>query len=181
MTDGRKTWAELIDEIAGQQGEPDSSVFPILIGQVNVPYFRREEIEQCLYDVSLVILHELADMSPDLLGASAYSELTATSGDTVPLAVINCTSAKIDSKSAVEVPPATWLQNRETTSKIYAFFGGNVYFSGGTTGVFEFTIEPALSLWQSDVHILPPGLDMRRISMCCNLLELSDYLPAGRI
>lgn len=181
MINGRKTWLELIDEVMGVQGEGPDGFVANLDGQLNVPYYDRTDVEACLYDVSLLMLRQLAVSSPDLLGPDAIVERTVSSGNLLNQNIINCLSAKIDGVSAVEVTPAQWLQNKETSSKIYSFFSGAVFFSGGTIGVFEFIVEPPLFAWETNGIILPPGLDSRRVTMTAELLELQDYLPAGRI
>lgn len=180
---GRLRWQELLDEIARRMGEIDvaGNTYPSgVAGQANMPYNLKSDVEDILLEVSQASLRELTFDEIQDVGLRGVNAVVGTvSPIVVPENAIGLISSIIDLGVAAEVTPAMFYQGI-TRSAVFMFAARNVYYNG-TNAAFEIAIEPTLANWRLNAIILPPAYDNKRIDEVCHILEVGDYLPAGRL
>ncbi len=181
----RLTWQELLDSITRRQGEIDvaTNIYPIGVpSSPNVPYDLFSDVENLLLEVSNAMLRQLSFDEMMNVGTKAITTLTGASPLTVPNNAIGILSASVDGRASDEYVPATFLESQTSTRVCcYSFISGQIKFIGGASGTFNIIIEPTLADWRANNVILPPAYDNKRINEVCNLLEIADYLPVGRL
>lgn len=175
---GRLLWTELLDEIQRRQSENSTAPSP----QFDIPYFQRSDVEQTLWEVSNSKLREVGVTTMGNIASGAVTSLSGASPLSMPANAIGVINVTIDGGPAVEVDPDRfYFMNTGPATKLVTFANRQLLFIGTSADV-NILIEPDLSVWQSDPQpsLLPPGYDEERIADVCEILELQDYLPAGR-
>lgn len=183
------TWDEKLEAIVARIREPEILTGAIP-GQLDIPYFTKDEVEDHLLIVSNDLLREVTE---DELMAIGSDAVTALQGSTtfgifqcvpVPLDVIAILSATINSEPAVEASASGFFQLAQVDSSLdsaYSFAEGRALFYGTSSDVIKLFVvtEASLAAWQGSTGgkpILPPGYDLEAIDRTVARLQMIDYL-----
>ncbi len=181
------TWAQKITHLAARLGMPNPDNTGI-VGQLAVPRYLKAEIEMALLIESQALIREVPPELLESIGSAAVSIVTDTTPIEVPLNCIGILSVTTDSGPAVEASVAGYYQRRNISAGLSAVWSpnwdsatskGRIYWSGAGTAKTVFILEPALSVWQSDVAILPPGYEDEQVDRAFEFLQVPMNMPMG--
>lgn len=175
------SWLGIKTAIAQRTREP---AFTAIAGKLDQPYFIDRpivgwpdifagtvihgisEIEDAMLIEAQQLLREVPPELYYAIGAVAQVVITsATSPVNIPTEAVKLLGASIDLAPAEPVSLAAFYQRRRASSvqAIYTFSAvypqGEILYIGGVNIRAVFLIEPSLADFQSDVRILPPGLE----------------------
>lgn len=180
-------WVDKIKQVAAKLGMPDPDNTGV-VGQLAVPRYLKDEVEDALLMESQALLREVPPELLESIGSAGISIVSDTTPIEVPLNCIGILSVITENGPAVEASVAGYYQRRNITTGLTAVWAmnwdsatskGRVYWTGGGTAKVVFIVEPALSVWQSDVAILPPGYESEQIDRTFEFLQAPMNMPMG--
>ena len=181
-------WADTLIAVTQRFREPEILTPPIP-GELDIPYFDKDELEDHLLIVCNDLLREVSEDDLMAIGSAA---LTTKSGSAVfrgsmfrsldiPDDVVGVLAETIGGEPCVEAAPAGFFQLIKVDSSLdsaYLFAEGKGLFYGdGSRSLrMTFLLELDLQTWQSDVVILPPAFELEAIERCVARLHMIDFL-----
>jgi hypothetical protein len=175
-------WNEGLQRIAERLREPDVLVRADLPGQANTPWLTKDDIEQKWCEACQQLLRECSVEELDNIGSAALYTVTSGSPFTgPPTNFIDLISVNIDGLPGVEVSPYIYqalLSAPNAKARVYTYDYNGIFFKG-STGTALFLIEPALSVFQSDVPILPQNKFEESLTLVTRMFAFQDSLPEG--
>lgn len=182
-------WADKIKQLGAKIGMPDPDNTGV-VGQLALPRYLKDDLEDALLVESQGLLREVPAELLESIGSAAISIVTDTTPIEVPLNCIGILSVITNSGPAVEATVAGYYQRRNISAGLTAVWAvnfdsatskGRVYWTGGGTARVVFIIEPDLTVWRSDVAILPPGYEAEQIDRAFEFLQVPMNMPMGAV
>lgn len=184
------TWQEKVQYIADRVREPDLMATDQIVGQVNLPYFKKNFIEDHLRIVGLELLRETPEDELMAIGSDAIETITGDVTGIVnginyielPLTIIRVLSARIDESPAVYAGAANFLQRSgggSRTGNCFTFYETFCAYIGNDL-TMVCVKEPSLADFKADKKILPEGRDLEWIDRAIKRMMIEDFEPDGR-
>lgn len=184
------SWGELIVRISDVILEPEDAPETYPVGEVDIPYYTKDQIEASLLEISQQLLREIPQEELEAIGSDAIDTSDfSTSGDPLIATTVKILSVAIQPLSsdttvvpAQPVPPSIFIQSQlsdPTIAALWSVFNGGLNFTGFKATVVSL-LEPPLATWQTATSpILPDGYDETRIDWVVKQLQAMNFIPKG--
>lgn len=175
------TWDELVEAVLNRRSEISASTFI----DVEIPYFDKQDAEDCLVEVSNMLLREIPIPMLQAFRSPATQTNIYADQDAIPVSVVRTYGGRIDSKMSEPVVPAVYFQNRFAVyggynAPVYTFYDGIIRYNGSACIITEVR-ELTLAQYRSLGFVLPADYDDERIELASGILTLADKLPYGKL
>jgi hypothetical protein len=183
------TWNELIAAVSNRLRESEDPDADQPIGEVDVPYYTKTQIENSLLEISN---QKLLEVSPEELQDSTAVVTTAnmSSGTAFTSRYLRILSVTIrpqvsDTVYVASQPmtPAAFIQQQNADVNIVAgwsVFDNKLYFIGGRATMVGIP-EVSLANWRALSNLLPDGYDEERIDWVTKQLQIMNFMPKGSV
>lgn len=186
------SWTQKISAVLARLRTPDE--LPIDIpGQIDIPYYNREDVEAMLLEFTQQKLRELSAAELDGVGSVAILRATIASGTTMSVDKVKILSAAIKIyagdafyATAVWQRPAQYRQIANIPATVpayiaaYTTYDGKFFYIGSDARVI-WLLEPTLATARTDAVMLPPTYDQESIDWVVRQMQITNYMPEGGV
>lgn len=175
------TWTELVEAVLNRHAETTSVTFV----DVEIPYFTKQDAEDCLVEVSNMLLREVPIPALEAFRSPAVQSNIYFDGEDFPISVVRTFGGRVDAKMSTLAFPAVYFQNRFSVYggykvPLYSFLISRINYNGASCIVTEVR-ELTLAQYRTLGFVLPADYDQERIELAAGILTLADKLPYGKL
>lgn len=185
------SWSQLVFTVANRLREGLDPYGPAIapVGEVDIPYYTKAQIENSLAEISNQLLLEVTP--EELQDSKAVVRIAnVSSGSSFTNRLVRILSVTIrpnvsDTAYGPTQPmtPASYVQQQNANVNIvsgWTVFNDTINFIGARATVVGIE-EVALATWQSTPDLLPDGYDEVRVDWVCKQLQIMNFMPKGQL